>query len=67
MGPQQQILEMIRSRRRVSHVEILREVATTDARKIISRLRRQGFPIENVSPPGELATYVWREEQMRLL
>ena len=65
MGPQQQILEMIRSRRRVSHVEILREVATTDARKIISRLRKK-YPIENISKPGEIAIYAWREEQLKL-
>lgn len=67
MNSQAQILEMIRNRRRVTTAEILREVACTTPAKAILRLRRAGWPIENISKPGELAVYEWQEGQLKLL
>ena len=67
MNSQAQILDMIRTRRRVTTAEILREVPCTTPAKAILRLRRQGHPIENVSGPGELGVYEYRERQLKLL
>jgi len=67
-GPQSQILDMLRTRKRVTSAEFIREVAGWDHRKVISRLRRKGYPIESVIKPGDkYATYLWVEEQMRLI
>lgn len=67
MNSQQIILEMIRNRRRVTTAEILREVPCTTPAKAILRLRRAGYPIENISKPGELAVYEYQEYQPKLL
>ena len=58
-GPQQQILEMIKTRKQVTSREFIRECATWDHRKIITRLRRAGYPIENLNPLGCEAKYCW--------
>ncbi len=57
MNSQELILEMIRTRRRVTTAEILRAIPCTTPAKAILRLRRAGYPIENISKPGELAVY----------
>ena len=67
MNSQQIILEMIRNRRRVTTAEILREVPCTTPAKAILRLRRAGYPIENVAKPGSLGIYEWQEKQLKLL
>ncbi len=67
-GPQSQILEMLRTRKRVTSAEFVREVQGWDFRKCISRLRRKGYPIESSIRPGDkYATYIWVDEQMRLI
>jgi len=58
---------MIRSRRRVTTAEILREIPCTTPAKAILRLRRIGHPIENVAKPGELGIYEYQEKQLKLL
>jgi len=60
-GPQQQILEMIRTRKQVRSREIIREVPGWDFRKAITRLQRQGHPIVNLNPPGIEACYAWMD------
>ena len=60
-GPQQQILELIRSRGKVKTSEILREIPCTTPAKCILRLRAQGHPIQNVSPAGEEAIYCYMD------
>ena len=67
MNSQAQILDMIRSRRRVTTAEILRAIPCTTPAKAILRLKRAGYPIENVSKPGELAIYEYQEGQLKLL
>ncbi len=52
MNSQTLILEMIRNRHRVTTAEILREVPCTTPAKTILRLRRAGYPIENVAKQG---------------
>jgi hypothetical protein len=68
MNPQAQILEMLKARGRVKTSEILRAVPCTTPAKAILRLREKGHPIENVSPPGAEAVYVYKDGgQMRLI
>ena len=67
MNSQAQILDMIRTRRRVTTAEILRAIPCTTPAKAILRLKRAGYPIENVSKPGELAIYEYQEGQLKLL
>ncbi len=68
MGPQDQILEMLRTRKIVKGREFIRECQGWDFRKCITRLRRQGYPIVNVAPAGHEATYLWVEkEQLPLI
>lgn len=59
-GAQQQILEMIRARRAVQAREFIRECQGWDFRKAICRLVKKGYPIYNIMPPGQEATYVWQ-------
>ena len=67
-GPQSQILEMLRTRKRVTSAEFVREVSGWDHRKVISRLRRKGYRIETIIRPGDkYATYELCDEQMRLI
>lgn len=62
------ILEMLKTRKMVRSREFIRECQGWDFRKAITRLRRQGFPIRNISPPGQEATYIWADgEQGRLI
>jgi hypothetical protein len=56
---QAQILDIIRTRRAVYSRELIRECQGWDFRKAITRLRRKGFPIVNVSPAGREAKYCW--------
>ena len=67
MNSQTQILEMIRTRRKVTTAEILRAIPCTTPAKAILRLRKQGYPIENVAPIGQLGIYEWQEKQLKLI
>jgi len=58
-GSQDKILEMIRTRGRVTPRDFVRELPGWDWRKAITRLRRKGYPIENLNRPGIEALYVW--------
>ena len=62
-GSEQQILNMIRSRRAVRSRELIREVACLDPQKAILRLRRKGYPIENLSPTGKEGLYCWVDKR----
>ncbi len=61
-GAQQQILEMIRSRRAVQAREFIQECPGWDHRKVICRLIRKGYPITNIMPVGQEATYIWGDK-----
>jgi hypothetical protein len=61
MNPQAQILEMLKARKVVRSREFIRECAGWDFRKCITRLRRQGEPIENIAPQGQEAVYVYKD------
>ena len=65
-NPQSQIREYLRSRGIATSVEL--EKMSWDFRRVISRLRRQGDPIETRPTPGKhYATYVWADGgQMRM-
>ena len=67
MNSQAQILDMIRTRRRVTTAEILRAIPCTTPAKAILRLRRAGWPIENIAPIGQLGIYEYQEGQLKLL
>ena len=56
---QQLVLEMIRNRKQVFSREFIRELPGWDFRKAITRLRRAGYPIENLNPLGGEAKYCW--------
>lgn len=58
---QAEILKMIRTRKIVRSRDFVRELQGWDFRKAITRLRRQGYPIENLSPPGIEGAYAWTE------
>lgn len=58
-GSQDLILKMIQTRGRVTPREFVRELPGWDWMKAITRLRRKGYPIENLNPPGIEAIYVW--------
>ncbi len=61
-GAQQQILEMIRTRRAVQAREFIKECPGWDHRKAISRLIRKGYPIYNIMPDGHEAIYTWEDK-----
>lgn len=63
MRPEQQakVLDMLQTRGAVRSRDFVRECQGWDHRKIITRLRRAGHPIENVNPPGVEACYVYRD------
>lgn len=58
---QQMILDYIRSQGRIKSRELIRLMPGWDFRKAITRLRRKGYPIENLNPPGMEAEYHWVE------
>lgn len=60
-----EILHMIQSRKIVYSRDFIRELAGWDFRKAITRLRRQGYPIENLRPPGTEGAYAWIEGMNR--
>lgn len=67
MNPQAEILEMLKERKVVSSREFIRECSGWDFRKCITRLRKKGYPIENINPPGMEAVYVYKDgSQMEL-
>jgi hypothetical protein len=57
-GAQQQILDMLRSRRMVMSREFIRECSGWDFRKALCRLRKK-YPITNVAKPGHEGCWVW--------
>jgi len=59
---QGKILDMVRTRKVVRSREFVRELSGWDFRKAITRLRRKGFPIQNLNPPGIEAEYHWTEK-----
>ena len=62
-GAQEKIREYIMTRGRVTSEELIKLGISWDHRKIISRLRRKGYPIENVAKPGDkFGIYVWVEQ-----
>ena len=68
MSPQEQVLQMLKERKVVRSREFIKECAGWDHRKIITRLRRQGHPIENINPAGCEACYLYQDGgQMELL
>jgi len=68
MTPQAQVLNLIRSRKVVWIREIIQKCATWKHATIMGRLKKKGYPIVNVSPPGYEACYHWVEVgQIKLL
>lgn len=58
---QAEILDMLRKRKLVGSREFIHELQGWDFRKAITRLRRRGYPIENLKPPGVEGIYAWTE------
>ena len=65
MTPQSTIRQYLYTHRRATQRELHDLRVTFDVRKIISRLRRNGDPIETIYTPGvdPYATYVWNERK----
>lgn len=61
MNPQAQILEMLKSRKVVRSREFIRDCQGWDFRKVITRLRKQGHPIQNIAPAGQEGIYVYQD------
>jgi len=60
MKQQAMVLWMLQTRGRVKSREFIRELEGWDFRKCITRLRRRGYVIENISLAGQEGEYEYR-------